>query len=678
MKQKTTIVLFVLTVFILPLFAQTPAKPAKASSKMASFEFINQPISDILYVFSSYAKISIIADTTVSGNATFQYNGSSFDNAFDSFLLANRLFVDKKAERWVVSRVHITKNGDGTINLDALDATPAQMLEKVTDATEATIIPDVLPSTKLSLHLKNATAEEAASLIIKPFSEYETVQEKGFIQIKRSLAAGQGSAQGLPPGQIIIDAVNDKFTVTISKARIGDVVRQLFAKAGKEYASFIKSDAMIDTLQFSDKSFEEALKLILQQGNANYQLSGDVWYLLPAQQSAILQDIENEGKEWREYDLKYRSLDEMLPLLQARFPSVTTISLSGASSLMAYADGKTATDVGNFIASLDTAVPSVPITLKYIRTEDLFKALPPSVKRNELVDTGNGRTVFFTGTKEQLAAFENDLKVIDRPATRIRYDLFIVQVDDTSGLNWDISETSSKLAPGDSNMVTGQLGNLLNLNFDVITVFGYKFAGLLNSAISKNEASVFADTTLYGLSGQSIKFNNTSTYRYRDYTVDPETGDPLYTGVTREIVSGLELTISGWASGDGMITMSISAALSKRGADTSSTTVGNPPPTSEKTLTTQVRARSGETIVLSGFRQNDSTIVEEKTPGLSSVPLFGWMFKSSQTSKENAQMLIYLVPHIDLYEDSGMSQDEQMQAMYEQLVVPYLQEKKES
>jgi type II secretory pathway component GspD/PulD (secretin) len=220
-------------------------------------------------------------------------------------------------------------------------------------------------------------------------------------------------------------------------------------------------------------------------------------------------------------------------------------------------------------------------------------------------------------------------------------------------------------------MVTGQLGNLLNLNFDIITVFGYQFAARLNLAIADNQANVFADTTLFGLSGQEIHFQNTSTYRYRDFNIDPETGRPLYTGVTREIVSGLLLDIQGWVSGDGMITTSVTASISKRGADVSSTT-GNPPPTSERLLTTQVRGRSGEIVVLSGLRQNDNTITEQRTPLLSRIPILGWFFRSRNSTSENTQMIIYLVPHLDLANDEYTIDGLRTASIFSRFVEPFL------
>jgi type II secretory pathway component GspD/PulD (secretin) len=298
--------------------------------------------------------------------------------------------------------------------------------------------------------------------------------------------------------------------------------------------------------------------------------------------------------------------------------------------------------------------------------------LPPTAQAEDLVDAGDGNTFFFLGSDERKELFLKDLEIIDRPQPRIRYDLFIIQVQESSSLNWNAQAEARFVRPGDRTMVTGQLGNLLNLNFDIITVFGYQFAAKLNLAISDNQANVFADTTLFGLSGQEIKFQNTSTYRYRDSNIDPDTGKPIYSGITREIVSGLVLEIKGWVSGDGMITTTVTASVSKRGAEVSSA-IGNPPPTSERVLTTQVRARSGETVVLSGLRQNDSGIIEQRIPLISKIPLLGWLFKSRNHSTENSQMIIYLVPHVDIANDEYTVSGLKTASIYSRFVEPYLE-----
>ena len=92
--------------------------------------------------------------------------------------------------------------------------------------------------------------------------------------------------------------------------------------------------------------------------------------------------------------------------------------------------------------------------------------------------------------------------------------------------------------------------------------------------------------------------------------------------------------------------MQINTSVSKQGVDVSKKN-GNPPPTSEKTITTKIRARNGEPVVLSGLSQTDLTQAEQGVPILSKIPLLGNLFKSKDLSKTKTEMTIYLLPHIE-------------------------------
>jgi type II secretory pathway component GspD/PulD (secretin) len=640
----------------------------QAKAMPVSFEFINQSVNDILYVFSTYAQVSIIADNTVSGNVTFQYGGENFDKAFDAFLMINRLYVEKTSELWLVSKIRIETAGN-RIMLDAYDATPSQMLEKLSLKTNSTILRDILPSVPLSIHIENESIKEVAELIMKPFGDYMVAAEGSYIHVQKKPETQY--TPGMPSmGDIRITESGGLFNVTIEQARIGDVIDRLFFTAKREYASFIPPDNVIRRLNFSGKIFDEALTLILEQGGGEYSEINNFCYLFPVAQAEVIRRLRDEGKAWRRFGLKYITLEECLPLVQGRFQGYQTITFTGRQDFLIFADESSAIEIQQYVTSIDLPKTSRPVRLKYIRTEDLFKALPPSVRREELIDAGNGNTVFFTGSPERMKVFIEDMAYIDRPQTRIRYDLLILQFQKASNLVYGIPFEFRPVKPGDMTMMTGELGSLLNLNFDVITVFGYQFATKLNLALLENEANVFADTTLFGLSGQEIQFQNTSTYRYRDSNIDPETAKPIYSGVTREIVSGLMLKINGWVSGDGMITTTVSASVSKQGADVSST-VGNPPPTSEKVLTTQVRGRSGETVILSGLNQNDTTILEDGLPLISKIPLLGALFKRKDTTREQTQMVIYLVPHVDLSNDEYTVEGRKTASAYERFVEPF-------
>lgn len=633
-----------------------PASAEPAKRDAGKYEFVNQSVRDILFALSTYVRQPIVADDTVSGAASFQFAGGDFDTAFESFLSTNRLYVTRGADVWTVSKIRLSVDDAGKVTVDALDVSLGQLVERIAMRTGTTVVQDMLPAVKLSLHVESVTPFDALDVIMKPYTDYSVVKADSFIQI-RKLPSQLAAAAAVPAGSVRIRQSGGLFEVACDRAKVSDALTTLFSVAGNEYSSFVRGDQVIERAAFSGKTFDEALRLLLEQAGADSICVDGVWYVIPSQQSDIIKRLKDGRNVWVRFDLAYLSGKDCSLFLQARFPLVGTIVLPDGTGLLACVDPDILPAVRDYVLTVDATVRSIPVRLKYIKTEELLKNLPPSARREDLVDAGNGNTVFFCGSESRRARFLRELETVDRPKTRIRYDLLVVQAQDSSELTWGFNFDAAELAPGDMTMVTGSLGNLLRLNFDVITVFGYQFAAKMNLALAENRASVFADTTLYGLSGQEIKFQNTNTYRYRDYYIDSKTGESVYTGVTREIVSGLVLNVNGWASGDGMITSSVTVSVSKRGSDVSSK-VGNPPPTSEKVLTTQVRSRSGETIVLSGLRQNDSTIIEERTPLISKIPFVGWLFRKKDIMDENSQMIVYLVPHIDLgcdeYTDEGL------------------------
>ena len=661
--KRITIVLFLFLFPCFLLFAQ--------SGRLISFDFVDQPIREILFALSTFAQVPIIGDSTVSGDASFQFNGANFEQAFDSFLLSSRLFVERADDVWVVSRVRIEVTEDGLV-LDSFDATPSQLSDKLTRVTNATILQDILPATRLTLHLETESPHEAVELFMKPFPDYFVEAVDSYIQIKKSQLDPFGSI--IASGVIDIREEEGIYDVEIERARLIDVIDRLLQTAEREYLSFLRPDQMVERAVFSGKGLFDTLAIILEQGGGEYKEIGDLFYFFPRQEADIIAELKNDGKSWRHFETKYLLANEVLPLVQNRFSGLQTVSLPDNYTFLALVNDPVSENIDSYIKTIDTPRRSQPIRLKFIKTEDLYSSLPPTARREELVDAGNGSTFFFIGTNERKELFLKDLEVIDRPQPRIRYDLFIIQVQDSANLTWNPSAELSILRPGNRTMITGQLGNLLSLNFDIITIFGYQFAAKLNAAITDNQAAVFADTTLFGLSGQDIKFQNTSTYRYQDSNIDPDTGRPVFSGITREIVSGLLLDINGWVSGDGMITTTLSASVSKRGSE-ASTSAGNPPPTSEKILTTQVRARSGEAVVLSGLRQNDSTIFEQRMPFISKIPILGWLFKSKNNTQESTQMIIYLVPHVDLVNDEYTINGLKTASIYSRFIEPFLEEK---
>ncbi|MFO7818535.1 MAG: type IV pilus secretin PilQ [Thermodesulfobacteriota bacterium] len=65
-----------------------------------------------------------------------------------------------------------------------------------------------------------------------------------------------------------------------------------------------------------------------------------------------------------------------------------------------------------------------------------------------------------------------------------------------------------------------------------------------------------------------------------------------------------------------------------------------------KTTKTKLIVDDGETLVIGGVKQISRTRQDNKVPGLSEVPLLGWLFKSEYQDKQKNELLIFIRPKI--------------------------------
>lgn len=615
------------------------------SLRCESFEFVDKEIGEILYSISLFKGISISADDTVSGKTDFRCTGDNFDDTFDAFLKSARLYVEKTENRWTVSRIRFSKN-EGLFSVDGFDVTPSQLFEKVAMETGICVTYENLPNIKVSIHTGFCDSEEILRRIAGLCAGFDVRKENtGFFHIARNSKASEMPLSG----KIDISSMEENgktlFKCDIQNGSFTQICEKLSTLAKKEFCFSVPNDVRISRAFFSGKDFEGTLQTLCTQANADFVFSDGIYFIVSSKNK---NQLSQKGKIWRECNLKYVSTQNFLSLASKRFPEIETILVNEKGKFIYLSDEKKSEEFLDFVQKSDVKNESKLVQLKYIRTSEFLANLPPFVARSEITDSGRGDSFYFTGTESAYEYLVAHMEEFDKPVSRISYDLLIMQYQSNDSTEWNPSFRVDRLKVGDRNSISTTIGSVLDFNLDVVGAFGLKFAAQLQAAIRENKAKVFADTTLNGVSGTTINFQNTNTYRYRDNNLDPETGKPVYSGITKEIVSGLKLDVTGIVTGDGMITTKITASVSRQGTDLSSTS-GNPPPSSEKLITTEVRAKSGEPVVLSGLIQNEETEANSRVPILSKIPLLGNLFKSKNKSHEKTEMVIYLVPSAEIF-----------------------------
>lgn len=704
--------------FFLFLFFSLSAQETDTSIYM---DFRNQKISDIIYSVAEICGKSVLIDETVTGAATFRFEDKDFESALARFARHCQLYVENNGGVYSVSKVRIESRADGKLAISTENVMVEPFINMLSRHTNRTILFDSLPNATVTIRVQEASLEDVLNLAVVKLPGFglERIAD-GYYITKSGGNLGRRNID-----VFTVSEVGGKFSVNIQKAAFANVMDTLFRKGKREYALLAKPAVQLENMEYADKDFDELLNLMLYQSNCDCSVNDGIYYIYEIQKKDVVKnfketriirlknigieslssllpnelntagfikadknsnsviltgspaeimsienfiqkiDVGDTGRNFRSFYLENIGVKDAVAAIPKNMLMSDVIVLPSANGFVTQVTDESGDALSNFLSILDNKKHNQVVKLKYIKGDELFKALPPSVAKDNLTETNDPTLVFFTGTEKQFEEFSNDLRHIDQPKQQIKYQLLVIQRQKTDGFNWNSSFSMGNPSDDKKSAWSGMLSNIFSINFDIISKFGVQFAGILNAELSEGKSRVLADTTLNGISGESLSFSNTNTYRYRDIIVD--TSGDLYTSTTREITSGLTLSISGWVSGDGMITVKVDAQISKQGSSNSSssstaptvdTTV--PPSTSEKKVSTNVRTKSGEPVVIGGLFQQEEDITEKRIPLLGKIPVLGNLFKSRSVSAAESEFVIYLVPFVEKDKESELGEEDNL------------------
>ena len=92
-------------------------------------------------------------------------------------------------------------------------------------------------------------------------------------------------------------------------------------------------------------------------------------------------------------------------------------------------------------------------------------------------------------------------------------------------------------------------------------------------------------------------------------------------------------------------TVIMDVKLENATADFSKSVNGIPPINTQRAWT-QVLVNDNDTIVIGGIVVSNEQAQNDKVPGMSRIPLLGWLFKRDSTTSENTELLIFITPRI--------------------------------
>jgi len=555
-----------------------------------------------------------------------------------------------------------------------------------------------LPSDNSSLYVKDASVEEIVNILMQPYPEYEVRNSGTHISIVNIRNSSQVSARAF------IQSSEEGLSVSGKNIVVSELLRELFSREDKEVLMFNQNNLIIQELRINNRNFEDLLELITDITGLYYREHKGVFAffqgapqpmpavlqywpshytpkqladLIPAalrvdcsiqtagysQNMILIGENENcnellqtlqqldstEDIAVHLFELSYVTAEELLSLLPPKFGG----RIRSAEEQRGMYYGLMSTDefqeLQAVLKRIDVPMKTRIHHLQYLSTKEVIANLPSGFPSWRIQESSDPRTLYVTGDAGFYEEFRRLIDPIDKPPVQTQYHILIIQYQHNNTSNYAAELGIAPLNKDSTEGAGANLSQALNLNFDIISAFGYGFAADLSFDIASSRALILVDNLLRGESGKPTHFENTSTYRYREVTENNSLG------IVRELTTGLIIDITGRVDHADLVYMNVSIQLSKQGVNVLNR--GTLPPSTARIVETSVNTASGIPVRIAGL------VLEENSAYSNGIfPLGG-----TGNSREVSEFVIYILPFA-VSTDDGRNYLPDPETMFRELV----------
>ncbi|MDQ1340877.1 MAG: ral secretion pathway protein [Campylobacterota bacterium] len=283
--------------------------------------------------------------------------------------------------------------------------------------------------------------------------------------------------------------------------------------------------------------------------------------------------------------------------------------------------------------------------------------------RSTLIINKKSGQVIATGTKKQLDRIEKYIKeVLDALRKQVIIDVKIVSValdkSHSVGIDWsnfslDLGLTGTLLDSVDDQTLNGVKTKTESNSIVIDKSASLEMGAFFNFLRGYGETRSLSNPKILAINnqpsmisvGDNINYLVTSTY-----TTGTTTTATSESQLPQSLFVGVLLDITPQIDDEGFITLRINPSISefKYSEDAvKQTTVRNlPPDTVTRRISSVVRVKDGDSIILGGLISSTKGEVENKVRLLGDIPYLGRLFKSTQTTDIVTEIIFVLTPHL--------------------------------
>jgi len=238
--------------------------------------------------------------------------------------------------------------------------------------------------------------------------------------------------------------------------------------------------------------------------------------------------------------------------------------------------------------------------------------------------------IIVKGTKEELDNVATMIVGLDKRAQQIMIEAKVIEItidgEKDLGVKWFSGNGDSK--------IEGQI------SIGEITLGGsFERSGLIEATLkalqTEGKTNILSNPKVLTLDGKEAKILSGSKIPIREVTTE---------GVEtiKYMDVGLSMTITPRLSSDGLITMDVNPKIESLGTEL----IQGYPVINSREEKVIIRANLDETVVIGGLISSEDIKNIRKIPFLSSIPIFGELFKFTHTKSKTTEIIILITAHL--------------------------------
>lgn len=273
----------------------------------------------------------------------------------------------------------------------------------------------------------------------------------------------------------------------------------------------------------------------------------------------------------------------------------------------------------------------------------------------------NTNSLIITTTPENYDAIKEIVKQLDTVPEQVLIEALVVEaaLDSTSklGMEWSWMQENVAGASVGANvkMLPQDLAQeRTNFKFSVI---GPSLQTVLTALSTDKRFNVLSTPRIFTANNRQAQINISQRVPYIMSTRETDAGTVTYNYGYLDV--GLVLDVTPHITQNGMVNIEVTQEANELQGFTSY----QAPLISQRSATTTITVRDGETVVLGGMIREQTDRTVNKTPILGDLPILGGLFRSRGVTKGKTELMIFLTPRVvrDVEQAAALSRDQQRQ-----------------